>query len=538
MEHIKTIIKKARDKNVVLYLKDGALAYSAEAGAFTAELKSLVINNKAEIIAYLKGENDADERLDIAPFSLLDEGEVTQFEGRYEDAYPMSALQKGMVFHTQLDDFSGVYHDIMAEHIKCEWHPEFFQRALTSCLKHHPILRTRLAVDLKRPMQMVHENVSLPLVVEDIRHLSTEEQSKYLADWTEKTKTYKFDWENDSLFQVSIFLRTDVSFEFVINFHHAILDGWSRAIFSMELYAKYSQLLAGGELVEEGSDWTFRDYIALEQEVIKNPEATEFFKTLLSDAPTSQLTAFEQAGLNGSLIEHKRQSEICYEPITELSAELIALAKNLGVSVQSVYFSAHLKVLSFLSGQANASSCITVNGRPESAASEKGLGLYLNSLPFSLEVGGKSWRELINSVAKQLTQIMDYRRYPMMVVQQDTGKDFSDITFNYTHFHVYKGLASEQNTNFEVLSSTVFEQTNFDFHVDVSRVPDTDEVKLFFKFNPDKFDPTWIEQVGKYYKLTLQHMLADLDRANNQCLLLDKAEQTEFAALNDTARAY
>ena len=38
----------------------------------------------------------------------------------------MSALQAGMVFHTQLEDFTGIYHDMVAEHVKCPWDEELF----------------------------------------------------------------------------------------------------------------------------------------------------------------------------------------------------------------------------------------------------------------------------------------------------------------------------------------------------------------------------------------------------------------------------
>ena len=35
-----------------------------------------------------------------------------------------------MVFHTQMEQFSGIYHDIMAEHVKCAWHRDSFEKAL------------------------------------------------------------------------------------------------------------------------------------------------------------------------------------------------------------------------------------------------------------------------------------------------------------------------------------------------------------------------------------------------------------------------
>ena len=184
-------------------------------------------------------------RLKLEPFALLTEAERQHVnaEGEYEDAYPMSALQAGMVFHTQLEQFSGIYHDIMAEHVKCPWERGSFERVLAACVEEHPMLRTGFRLEGERPLQLVHKRVELPLEVEDLRQRSGEEQEKYLREWTEERKRHVFEWERGPLFQVNIFLRTEESFEFVLSFHHAVLDGWSRAALTTELYNRYERLL-------------------------------------------------------------------------------------------------------------------------------------------------------------------------------------------------------------------------------------------------------------------------------------------------------
>src|SRR6185312_1690245 len=95
------------------------------------------------------------------------------------------------------------------------------------------------------------------------------------------------------------------------------------------------------------------------------------------------------------------------------------------------------KVLSVLSGQSRVLSCVTHNGRPEQAGGELALGLFLNSVPLSLAVTSESsWRELIGAVAQLSTQSLPYRHYPMVKIQQHTGRELSEVLFSYTHFHV------------------------------------------------------------------------------------------------------
>jgi aryl carrier-like protein len=187
------------------------------------------------------------EAVALEPFALLTEAERAELSESYiyEDAYPMSSLQTGMVFHTQLEQFSGVYHDIVVEHVKCVWEQESFEQALTACVEEHPVLRTVFRLDGERPLQLVRRAAELPLEVVDLREQAAAEQQ--VQEWVEARKRHVFDWEQGPLWQLNIFLRTDESFQFVLSFHHAVLDGWSRAVLTTELYNRYQQLLLGQE---------------------------------------------------------------------------------------------------------------------------------------------------------------------------------------------------------------------------------------------------------------------------------------------------
>ena len=155
----------------------------------------------------------------------------------------------------------------------------------------HPVLRTGFLLDRERPLQVVHRSIELPLEVADLRGQSAEEQEQYLAEWMERHKRHVFDWERGPLFQVHIFLRTDDSFQFVLSFHHSVLDGWSRAVLTTELYNRYERLLSGGELEEAEVDWTYRDFVAQEQRAVEETAAGQYFRRMLEDAPAQRLPA-------------------------------------------------------------------------------------------------------------------------------------------------------------------------------------------------------------------------------------------------------
>ncbi len=250
----------------------------------------------AQLAAHAQQGTVAAEPLQLEPFALLTDEERASLVGDYEDAYPMSALQAGMVFHTQLDQFSGVYHDIMAEHVRCVWDEEVLRVGAVGLRARAPAVAHGFLLDRERPLQVVHKSIELPLEVEDLRHLSAEEQEVYLSEWTEKRKRHVFDWERGPLFSVHVFRRSDDSFQYVISFHHAVLDGWSKAVFTTELYNRYERLLSGRESEAAEAEWTYRDFIAQEQRVVADPEAKQYFAEMLEDAPAQQLPRLKTAG--------------------------------------------------------------------------------------------------------------------------------------------------------------------------------------------------------------------------------------------------
>ncbi len=498
----------------------------------TLSIKDIFQNQTIDqLAAVAQVGKDTEEWSRLEPFGLLTEAERVMVGEGYEDAYPMSALQTGMVFHTQLEQFSGIYHDIMAEHVKCGWDAECFKRALGACIEEHPILRTGFRLDGARPLQHVHRAIELPLEVQDLRGQTAEEQERYLREWTERHKRYVFDWERGPLFQVHIFRRTEESFEFVLSFHHAVLDGWSRAALTTELYNRYERLLRGEELGPVEVDWTYREFVAQEQRVVNNAAAKAHFAAILEEAPSEQLPRVK------SRTKHWHERTVV-KPFRALSRRLIELAKSLGVPLQSVLLAGHFKVLSTVSGYQKAVSCVTHNGRPETAGAERSLGLYLNSLPIAVKIEPGTWRELIGKIAKVGNATIDYRGYPLSKIQQDVGLEFSEVTFNYTHFHVYSDMTSSGDHYLEVLGSSSFEQINFDFHIDIARDLNEDALHMVLTYNAEIIDGELIERMTQYYVRAYEQMLEGLDKPHHLQTLLSEQEVQQVVEWNATEKEY
>jgi microcystin synthetase protein McyA len=117
----------------------------------------------------------------IAAFELLSATErasVAGMEG-VVDAYPLSELQQGMYFHSEMAPDSAVYHDVSSLRVELRFDEESFQRVLRGLVQRHAVLRTTFATSMEhRLLQLVHQQVATPLEVHDLSQLSPAEQDK------------------------------------------------------------------------------------------------------------------------------------------------------------------------------------------------------------------------------------------------------------------------------------------------------------------------------------------------------------------------
>ena len=190
-----------------------------------------------------------------------------------------------------------------------------------------------------------------------------------------------------------------------------------------------------------------------------------------------------------------------------------------------------------MSGQRHVVSCVTHNGRPEREGAERGLGMFLNSLPLSVELSQGSWRELIEQVAAIGMASMQYRSYPLSSIQRDLNWVFSEVLFNYTHFHIYQEIAGSEAQGLEALGGIGFEQTNFDLLVDVSRGMNDDAMEMGLVYNAQVFDEALMKRMSGYYVRAFEQMLAGLNKRHSAQTLLSAEEEQQLAEWNETAVA-
>jgi microcystin synthetase protein McyA len=322
-------------------------------------------------------------------------------------------------------------------------------------VQRHPVLRTSFDMsNFSRPLQFVHKEIAVPLFVEDLSSVGPENHEETIAAWLEEEKCNHFKWNLPPLFRITIHIRKEDELQCTLTCHHAVLDGWSVATLLTELIQKYTSLLEKKEFSPEpiiGA--SFRDFVELEQTAVSSEEHKTYWINKLGNNTPSVLPRWpytrDHANSYGNL---------AVQIDATMSAGLQQTAQTLGVSLKSVLLAAHLRVLALLTGRCDVQTGTTTHGRPETADGERILGLFLNMLPFRMQLKPGTWADLVRQVFANELEILPHRRYPMAEIQRELGGDLLfEVIFNFIDFHVYDDVALEAGA---VLGSMSFTRSD------------------------------------------------------------------------------
>ncbi|MET0397982.1 MAG: amino acid adenylation domain-containing protein [Longimicrobiaceae bacterium] len=439
-----------------------------------------------------------------AHFRLVGPADRAHLPADAVDAYPLTRLQLGMLFHSSSVPGSAVYHDIFGWHVAAPLDEAAFRAAVREMTARHPVLRTSFELGgASEPLALVHADAAVQIGVDDVSGLPGAEQEAAVAAWMEAEKARGFDWGAAPLLRFHLHRRGPQGFQLTLSFHHAILDGWSVAALLTELLSLYSARLGHPAApMAPAPRVSFADYVELERRALASDELRAAWAARVADAP-ARLPRDPHGGAPGV-----RQAEVPLAP--GLTAELRAAARRAGVPLKSLLLAAHLRVVAALTGADDATTGITTNGRPEDADGERVLGLFLNTLPLRVAMPGGSWAELARAAFRAEEELLPLRRFPLAEVQRLAGGEATfEAAFNYVHFHVWRELSGVPGVR--VLGRRTFEETSLPLIAHFVVDADSEEVQLVLSRDGTVLGDARAEEVAGWYARVLAAVAADPD---------------------------
>jgi amino acid adenylation domain-containing protein len=456
-----------------------------------------------------------------------------------EDAYPLSSLQQGLLFHSLYAPSSGVYVEQMSFDLSGTLNVSAFTQAWQQVIDRHSILRTAFVWEkLKKPLQVVGRQVKLSWEEHNWQGVSPIEQQERLKNLLQAERKQGFELSKAPLMRLTLIQLTEATYHLIWSHHHLLLDGWSTQLIFKEVIAYYEGFCQGQQLSLERPR-PYRDYIAwLQQQDLSQAEAfwREKLKGFTAPTPLSVDQIFR------TLPDQKEDYE---EQEIRLSARTTAALQSLGqqqhLTLNTLVQGAWALLLSRYSGEEDVVFGATVSGRSSALAKvESMVGLFINTLPIRVQVASEeSLLTWLQQLQAQQTEARQYEYSSLVDIQgwSDVPRDMplfeSIVVFeNYP----LEAHPRERVVDLEIGNVRAFEKTNYP--LTAIALPGL-ELVLKVLYDCHRFDSATITRMLGHFQTVLESMVANPKQRLCELSLLTEGERHQLLkAWNKTKAEY
>ena len=167
-----------------------------------------------------------------------------------EAIYPLAPMQQGLLFHSLMHPGKGMYL-LQYRHVMVlpQLDLDAFRQAWAQVVERHELLRTSFVwKQQKRPMQVVHKQVELPIAYEDWSEIDEAEQQARLEHLLAEERREGLDFTQAPLMRVRLFKLAPDTYQFVRSYHHILMDAWCFSIIMMDFLDGYRAAREGRRL--------------------------------------------------------------------------------------------------------------------------------------------------------------------------------------------------------------------------------------------------------------------------------------------------
>ncbi|SMC64298.1 non-ribosomal peptide synthetase [Kibdelosporangium aridum] len=469
------------------------------------------------------------------PLAKLSQDAVDRIAGTgrdVQDIYPLTDMQRGMLFHSLAEPQEDVYHaqvDFVLDGVSDVRRLADAWRTVAARLD---ILRTSLVwQDVDIPVQVVRRGVELPVRTFDWSALPADEQHRRLQDYLADDRAAKFTLAEPSVARVAIGKLSADSVAVVFTFHHVLLDGWSVQHVLAELFAAYAQ----GSVAPTRR--SFGDYVAWLAEQDENA-AKEHWQSTLADLPDAPALPYDRPPVQA----HRARGTAQVRRILpeRLKDGLAALAKRELLTVNAVVQGAWALLLSRYSGQQDVVFGSVVSGRDgDLPGVDEVCGMVINTIPVRVDCddtrGVLGWLTDLQAAQAKSRQFgyVSLSRMAGWIGGDKPAAEMFDSAVVFENYPVRYDVATQNGLAIRDLNAA--DANNFPLTLVYMTAQ---EPSFMLAYDSELFDVATIERMAGHLTTVLESIvdkktgtLAGLD-------ILTETERATFARWNDTKADY
>ncbi|NOJ74037.1 non-ribosomal peptide synthetase [Paenibacillus alvei] len=443
-----------------------------------------------------------------------------------QDMYPLSPLQKGMLFHSLEGALSDAYFVQVVTYVEGLLDPELMLQAFRKLVKRHDVFRTAfLHEGLKEPIQVVLSECPVEARVVSADCGEGSDTKELVDSYVKEDRERGFDITKDSLVRAAVLQLGEEEWEIVLSFHHILMDGWCSDLVFHEWFQIYESLKRGAA-IELPVYPPYSQYIkwlaAQDQEA-----AITYWKT--------QMAGYEPRALLPAI--SRKNTENSYEPSEhrfsfdrETTERLVQMARTNGLAVSALLHVFWGLLLQKYNDQRDAVFGSVTFGRPAAIPqADKMIGLFIHTVPVRIQSKpNQPFMKLAEQVHRQILASQEYAYCGLSDIQArcSDGLPLFDHIFAFEHQSAeppWHRIAA--GNGLHIRKQRVYEHTNYSLSVTAALRKD-EELNLTFIYNANVVSDTLLRQMSRYFQNVVQCVLQD-ERANVASIsLLSPKEET------------
>lgn len=381
------------------------------------------------------------------------------------EAYPLSSIQQGMLFHHLQAPHAGVDIEQMVMTLPEAVDPSALRRAWEALIQRHDVFRTRFVWEGQpAPVQQVQATVALPWEQQDWRGCTPEDCQQKLEAFLAADRQRGFDLTQAPLARCTLLQWGAQHWQLVWTFHHMLADGQAYPLLLREVFERYAALRRGQEL-ELPAPPPYRDFIDWlgRHQRAQAGRAETFWREHLQGvtAPTSLPGTAPRLGPEARL--HGEQTvQLTAATTTALSA----LAQAHGLTLNTLVQAAWAVLLSRHSGEDDVVFGVTLAGRRSTIPeADQLVGLCINTVPVRVRLTDAlpliDWLKGLRAAQMRLR---DFAHTPLVDIQRwsevPSGTPLFESLVVFTPRLLGQALR-EQGGDWASREVRFYEQTNF-----------------------------------------------------------------------------
>ncbi|XRE44268.1 Polyketide synthase modules-related protein [Tenacibaculum discolor] len=440
-----------------------------------------------------------------------------------EDVYPLSPLQEGIYYHWLSSP--SAYFEQMSYRMKGKVDFKALEESYEKLVSRYAILRTFFTNKIGgKLLQVVKKEVSSTFF-----HIKANEQVDFsIKQFKKEDREKGFDLHSGSQMRLIIIDLGNEEYEFIWSMNHILMDGWCIGILIQDFFKIYNSITKGNELILK-----------------KVPPYSDYIKWLMNKDQKVSIEYWRDHLFGYDTVACLPEKKIINDEIGGVKIEKLIiegkqreLIKNIckkEATTENIFLQT---IWGILLGKYNNTNDVVfgsvVSGRPtEISGVEEMIGLFINTIPVRISFDkDMEVKKLLKQVQSTFIKGTDHHYVQLGEIQSNTslGRGLFNHVVIFENFPTMEAdaLFQEDGEGLALLSSDVYERTNYDFTLVI--VPG-EKIIIRFEYDTSKYSSSSINNLKNHFNQCINQVCNNHEVCVKDVNYLTKEE--EESIVND-----